>query len=181
MSEVSPDRSVSDVPLRPAQAEDSRRVWAWRNDPETRQASVDSTPIPFPVHERWFRESLARHDRRVYIIVADEQASGVVRLDISGREAEVSIHLAPERRRRGMGTAALRVLAGLAFESLGLERLMALVKTENSASRKAFLAAGFRVAAEAAGQTLTFQVFEKCERRPGRCCDSRRPAEDRSV
>ncbi len=137
---------VTDVTLRPARPEDSGRVWSWRNDPETRRASFDSAPIPLDVHETWFRVSLGRDDRRLYIVLADGQESGVVRLDIRQSEAQVSIHLAPERRGRGLGTAALRAVAALAFESLGLERLVALVKADNHASQKAFLDAAFLLA-----------------------------------
>ena len=136
------------VTLRPARPEDGSRVWQWRNDPETRRASLDSAPIPLATHEAWFRESLGRHDRRLYIVLEDGQESGVIRLDIRDGEAEVSIHLAPGRRGRGLGTAALRAAATEAFSSLGLERLVAIVKADNHASRKAFLAAAFLVADE---------------------------------
>ena len=137
-----------DVTLRPARPEDARRVWHWRNDPETRRASLDSAPIPLATHEAWFRESLARRDRRLYIVLEGGQEGGVIRLDIRDGEAEVSIHLAPERRGRGLGAAALRVAATEAFSSIGLERLVAVVKADNHASRKAFLAAAFLVADE---------------------------------
>ncbi len=136
------------VTLRPARLEDGRRVWQWRNDPETRRASLNSSLIPLDTHEVWFRESLGRHDRRLYIVLEDGQESGVIRLDIRNGEAEVSIHLAPERRGRGLGPAALRVMAAEAFSSLGVERLVALVKSDNHASRKAFLDAAFLVADE---------------------------------
>ncbi len=131
--------------LRPARLEDSQRVWSWRNDPETRQASLDSAMIPLHVHEVWFRQSLRRADRRIYIVLTDEAESGVVRLDVSGREAEVSIHLDPHWRGRGVATLALRALADQAFGALGLGLLVALVKAENVASLNAFRSAGFLV------------------------------------
>lgn len=145
MSGIDTNRGMTRVALRPVQPEDSRRVWTWRNDPATRHASFNSAPIPLHVHEAWFQESLGRIDRRLYIVLADEVESGVARLDISGREAEVSIHLEREGRGRGVGTAALRALADLAFGSLALERLVARVKAGNRASQNAFLAAGFIV------------------------------------
>jgi RimJ/RimL family protein N-acetyltransferase len=139
------ERGATRVTLRPAQPEDSRRVWAWRNDPETRRASFGSAPIALDEHEAWFRESLGRRDRRLYIVLAGGSESGVVRLDISGQEAEVSIHLAPECRGRGMGIAALQALADMAFGALGAERLRARIKRDNSASLAAFRKAGFDV------------------------------------
>ncbi len=67
---VSPPVAVT---LRPAGQEDCRRVWLWRNDEETRRASFDSSPIPFETHEPWFRESLRRPDRKIYVVLTDGQ------------------------------------------------------------------------------------------------------------
>lgn len=145
MTGVGTNRRASAVTLRAARLDDSHRVWTWRNDVETRRASFDSAPILLPAHDTWFRESLDRADRRLYIVLADETENGVVRLDIAGREAEVSVHLAPGSRGRGIGTLALRAAADLAFATLDLERLEARVKSGNPASRRAFLNAGFVV------------------------------------
>ena len=134
---------VFSVTLRPATLGDCRRIWIWRNDPESRRASFDSDPIPFETHQAWFSASLGREDRKLYVIVAEGKESGVVRLDLSGREAQVSIHLAPEWRFRGVGPAALQAVADLAFGPFGLERLVARVKPDNQASVAAFERAGF--------------------------------------
>jgi RimJ/RimL family protein N-acetyltransferase len=141
------------VALRPAEPDDCRRVWLWRNDEETRRASFDSSLIPFETHERWFLESLRSRSMRIYIVVAGDRPSGVARLDLTGREASVSIHLAPECRGRGVGPAALRALADLAFGELGLDRLLASVKPDNHPSLSAFRKAGF--APSRLGATVT--------------------------
>ena len=148
MSRTGTTRKVTAVTLRPARLDDSHQVWTWRNDPDTRRASLNSEVIPLTTHEVWFRDSLRRPDRRIYIVVTDEAESGVVRLDLSGREAEVSIHLDPRWRGRGVGTLALRALAAEAFGALGVEALVARVKADNAASLAAFRAAGFRVERE---------------------------------
>ena len=131
------------VTLRPAIHEDCQRVWRWRNDEETRRASFDSSPIPFETHERWFLDSLRRPGRKIYLVVAGDRPSGVVRLDVTGCEATVSIHLAPEWRGRGVGPRALEALADVAFGPLGLVRLVARIKADNAASLAAFRRAGF--------------------------------------
>ena len=131
------------VRLRAALRGDSERVWVWRNDPETRHASLDPEPIPWESHESWFRETLVRTDRRLYIVVADGVDCGVVRLDVAEAEAAVSIHLAPEARYRGIGTAALRAVVGEAFDGLGLLRVLGTIKPDNQASLAAFAKAGF--------------------------------------
>lgn len=140
------------VTLRPATPEDCRQVWLWRNDPDTRRASFDSAPIPWAAHEAWFRRSLEQEDRQLWVVLAEGAACGMARLDTSGREAEVSINLAPEWRRRGVGPAALLALADVAFRIRGIERLVASVKPDNQASLSAFRKAGFTLAS--AGSTL---------------------------
>ena len=129
--------------LRPAAATDCERVWVWRNDQETREASFESAPIPWDVHERWFNDALHRRDRRLFVIVADKMLVGTARLDVVEREAAVSIHLAREWRGRGVGSRALCVLAELAERELDIDHLVASVKPDNHASLAAFAKAGF--------------------------------------
>ena len=134
------------VALRPAGPDDCRAVWRWRNEAGARRASFDSSPIPFATHERWFLDSLRRRHRKIYVVVAGDRPSGVARLDVTGRQATVSIHLAPEWRGRGVGPRALAALAEIAFSRLGLVRLVARIKADNSASLAAFRRAGFTFA-----------------------------------
>jgi len=141
------------VTLRPATVEDCKPVWLWRNDEETRRASFDPSPIDYATHQSWFLGSLDNARRKIYIVVAQGEPSGVVRLDIAARQATVSIHLAPERRGQGIGPAALRALADLASGELELAVLLASVKPDNHASLAAFRRAGFT--ASRAGPTVT--------------------------
>lgn len=60
-----------------------------------------------------------------------------------GPEAAVSIHLAPEWRGQGVGSAALRKLVVIASRELKLRRLFASVKDDNVASLSAFGKARF--------------------------------------
>jgi len=131
------------VTLRPAIATDCERIWVWRNDPETRAASIDTEAIPWEVHEPWFNETLRRADRRLYVVVADGQDAGAVRLDVADAEARVSIHLAPEARYRGIGALALRAVVGEAFDALGLARVVGVIRPDNQPSLAAFTKAGF--------------------------------------
>lgn len=136
------------VRLRPAGPADRLPVWRWRNDPETRRASFHSAPVTLDEHSRWFEDILRRPDRRLYVLQADGADAGVVRLDMAGQQARVSINIAPEWRGRGVGTRGLRALSREAFGGLGLGRLVAEVKAENAASRAAFARAGYAIARE---------------------------------
>jgi RimJ/RimL family protein N-acetyltransferase len=135
--------SASAVTLRPAEAADCQRVWNLRNEPETRGASIDSAPIPWDTHARWFTHSLERSDRRIFMVVVENLSQGVARLDIAGDEGAVSIHVAPEWRGRGVGPVALDKLVAVAFHELRLARLVATVKADNAASLSAFAKASF--------------------------------------
>ena len=148
---VSPPVTVT---LRPARHDDCRRIWLWRNDEETRRASFDAAPIALESHERWFQATLRSPERRLYIIEAVGEAVGVVRLDLEGERATVSINLAPEWRGRGVGPLALERLTELAFGTLGLNRLVASVKADNRASLAAFEKAGFAPSGRSATVTL---------------------------
>ena len=48
------------------------------------------------------------------------------------------IHLAPEARYRGIGTAALRAVVGEAFDGLGLMRVLGVIRPDNQPSLAAF-------------------------------------------
>ena len=161
---VSPARSrrrppAGRVTLRPAEAGDCRRIWLWRNDEETRRASLGAAPIPFDTHERWFARSLRSRARKIYVVLADGRASGVARLDLDEGQGTVSLHLAAEWRGRGVGPAAIEALAELAFGPLGLRSLRASVKRENSRSISAFRKAGFTLASE--GEVLCLEKIRR--------------------
>jgi RimJ/RimL family protein N-acetyltransferase len=142
------------VTLRPAGAADCRQVWLWRNDDDTRRASLDTAPIAWETHQRWFADALASDRRKQFVVVAEARDVGVVRVDLDGEQGTVSIHLGPGWRGRGLGSAALRALADLAFDTLGVTRLIASVKAENRASLSAFARAGFSVTATGPVVTL---------------------------
>lgn len=152
------------VALRPAGAGDCRQVWCWRNDEDTRRASFHSSPVHFETHERWFLESLRSRCRKIYIVTVGDRPSGVARLDVTGAEATVSIHLAPEWRGRGVGPRALQALEAVAFGPLGLVRLVARIKADNTASVTAFGRAGFTPAAVDAGAPTGTVILERARR-----------------
>jgi spore coat polysaccharide biosynthesis protein SpsF (cytidylyltransferase family)/RimJ/RimL family protein N-acetyltransferase len=133
------------VTLRPATVADALALWRWRSDPQTRRASFDEADITLDHHRRWLDESLARPDRRIDIVLVDGADAGMVRLDLEGDRAVVSINVAPEWRGRGVGPAALRAVARRALDELEPAVLVAKIKRENLASRRAFARAGFRV------------------------------------
>lgn len=131
------------VTVRPATPDDSRRLFDWRNDPVTRAMSLTTDPVPWEVHTLWFATVMNSRNRPIFIGERDGVAIGMVRFDISGDLAEISVALAPEARGQRLATPLLRA----AIAALHAQRpvaILAEVRPENTASRRAFLAAGFR-------------------------------------
>lgn len=140
--------------IRPAQISDSESLYLWRNHPEVRTVSRNSQPIPREGHESWLSATLANPQRCLLIGERDGQAVGVLRFDLSGERAEVSIYLTPAcAKGAGLGRALLR--AGerwLHQHHPEIIWLDAEALAGNLPSQKLFLGGAYKLAA---------QTFEK--------------------
>lgn len=118
-------------------ARDEACTFAWANDPTERAMSWSPGRITTTEHHAWIRS-----DRRnAWIVELAGAPIGLVRVE--GEDDEVSIVIGPAYRGRGHGTTALRLL-------LAEHRApcIAVIRTENHASRAAFERAGFVLASE---------------------------------
>jgi UDP-2,4-diacetamido-2,4,6-trideoxy-beta-L-altropyranose hydrolase len=95
------------VGLRRAQDFDCLSVLAWRNAPENRENSLDPKPLGEAEHQRWYAATLSNPDRELLIAESDGDAVGVLRYDISGKCALVSIFLVPGEQGKGYGLGIL--------------------------------------------------------------------------
>jgi ribosomal protein S18 acetylase RimI-like enzyme len=87
---------------------------------------------------------------------ADGVPVGFYRLDLApDRSAEITVVVAPERRRSGVGTALLDAALQQA-RALGLRRLVAMVAEQNERGREFFHALGFESSPGRASQTVFF-------------------------
>lgn len=135
-----------EVIVRPAKKEDAIPVWSWRNNEATRQYSFDQSVVSLEKHQAWWEQSLTNTSRILLIGEENTQRFGVLRFDsqFHREEALVSIYLSPEMVGRGMGTAL--ILAGLHWlraHRPEIRTVKAEILAENSASLRAFRAAGF--------------------------------------
>ncbi|MBC7804178.1 MAG: UDP-2,4-diacetamido-2,4,6-trideoxy-beta-L-altropyranose hydrolase [Candidatus Parcubacteria bacterium] len=133
------------VELRRATLSDAALVYPWRNSERVRRASHDSGALEPARHEEWFRASLAVPARDLLIAEVGKVSIGVLRYDVDGPRATVSIYLAPDWIGRGYGAEVLK--AGHAW--LGVHRpvvveVRAEILAENSNSMSTFLQAGYR-------------------------------------
>lgn len=135
---------VPPVTLRRATMDDAARLLAWRNDPQTRAMSVSASEVTGDEHRAFLAASVDSADRSLFVAEDRGRPIGTVRLD---REPDgtstVSLTVAPEERRKGYATALLRAAEVEAARG-GAMRLVAVLRPDNGASRKAFEAAGYR-------------------------------------
>lgn len=130
--------------LRPAGLGDAEMAWHWRNSPDVRRHSFASAPIPLESHLAWWSSTLEAADRLLLIGTLAGIPAGVLRLDLTGEVATLSIYLDPALTGLGVGPALLRRLHEWIPRYLpAIRRIEAFVKPDNGASRKAFLLAKF--------------------------------------
>ncbi len=142
---------------RRATEQDSEDLFAWRNDPVTRAASVSIDPVSWAEHSDWFAASLANRSRWLFIVMASEDGGadgaapakiGMCRFDVQpdGASAEVSINLNPDYRGRGLAGEVLRMAIQEFRRGVSPElALTATIRSSNQASVSIFERAGFRL------------------------------------
>lgn len=139
---------VSDyLTLVPAEKKDSALLFAWANEEETRKQSFSTGEIPRKVHEEWMADTLLREDRKLYLGFHKEVPVGMLRLDMSGTEAQISYSIDKKERHRGYGREIIRAGEKLIAEKFpGVKMLCAKVKTGNEASQRIFEELGYEKA-----------------------------------
>lgn len=141
---VDPGRLVA----RAATLEDARLLWEWRNDPATRASSRSSEEVPWDDHLAWLGDSLNRSDRMLLLVEDEAGPVGTVRWDLARdregeREWEVSITVAPQRRRQSLARPLLRagevaLSEATRSSATGVTAYLAVVNVDNDASLRLF-------------------------------------------
>ena len=131
--------------IRPACAGDCEILFEWRNDPDTRAASLDNVALDTDVLLDWFSRTLDNPDRRILIGSLGQTEIGMIRLDHISQDdrVDVSIIIAPNARGAGFGAPLLR--NGLAHNPYPASHFSATIKPTNIASQKIFAACDFRL------------------------------------
>jgi len=133
------------VDLRPASEDDAEKVWAWRNAPTTREFFFDATAVSLEDHRAWWRKSIGAGDRILLLGRIGTLDLGVLRFDVCGAKAIISIYIDPELTGLGLGTALMnKGLDWIRWNRSDIWTLEAQVKTDNYASRRMFISTGFK-------------------------------------
>ena len=138
------DIAEKELKARPATLEDSRMLWGWRNDPETRQRAFEADEIPFENHEKWFANRVDSETTRFFIIENSESTPmGVIRFDIDSGISDIAIYIDKPEQGKGYGTAVIRTACQYGFDSLGIEKYQTYIRTDNPISIAVFKKLGF--------------------------------------
>jgi len=93
--------------VRRATADDSRLLFDGRNAESVRRASLSPEPIGWEAHQAWLAASLLNPGRLLLIAEAADGPVGVLRYDLAGSRAQVSLYLFQGRAGLGWGRALL--------------------------------------------------------------------------
>ena len=160
-----PEPVTAGISLRPATQDDCRNLWDWRNEADTREASLNTQVIPYEDHEKWFSRKLGAQDTQILILVdADGHDVGYVRFNIEGDEAEISVSVDKAERGKGYGAVAIKQGSDLLLSSNQVRRIIAHIKQDNSASVAAFRRAGYGPtdAKEATSPGAYVMAYDRC-------------------
>ena len=121
-------------------------LWRIRNDPVSRNFSINSDYIDFKNHNAWFKAKLQDNSQSIiYLCLLKNKKIGVVRFEKLSLEDifEVSIILAPEYRGYKISE---KLLNGAFFEFFKKQKdskILAKIHTQNISSKKLFMKLGF--------------------------------------
>jgi len=133
-----------EISLRLVGESDCRLLFEWADDPVARAASFHSGAISWEEHARWFAERLQDPQSLIYIGEnAAGEPVGVVRFQINGEIAALSVNVAPEFRGQGWGRELIVFSAHSLVRERSVRRVDAFVKPDNHASVRLFEASGF--------------------------------------
>jgi UDP-2,4-diacetamido-2,4,6-trideoxy-beta-L-altropyranose hydrolase len=130
--------------IRPATQEDAQLLFEGRNAEAVRRWSQTNAQIDWPQHLNWLTASLRNPQRLLLIAAADDGPVGVLRYDLRGFDAEVSIYLLEGRFGLGWGKSLLaRSEAFVTRHWPQVTALTAQVSPANQPSLNVFRDAGF--------------------------------------
>jgi len=145
----------AEIEVRPAGESDSDSVYSWRNHPSIRSVSRNSQPISRHDHQMWFARTLSSTASPLLIGHRGGTPVGVVRFDVDGNTAEVSIYRVPDGKEKGLGFHLLeKAEQWLAANRPEIHTLQAHVIGDNGRSRQLFLRSGYRLGTTIFTKTL---------------------------
>ncbi len=131
---------------------DSKLIWEWRNDIQTRLMSFESDRISFEEHKIWFENIMKNNNILFYITKINNSSLGVSRFDLidsTYNSYEININLSPFFRGKNLSKSHLIFsLKRLNKDIPGNKKIIANIKKENVKSNSLFANCGFSIIKE---------------------------------
>lgn len=144
--------------LRPVQESDVRVLYDWRNDELVRKNSFNEDKINFEEHKAWFASMLKNPNVFFYVLLADENPVGQIRLNKINDSCVVSYSIAAPYRAQGYGKLILQLIENECVQKNFASSLVGYVKKNNVASQVIFKSLGYSESYE-----NSFYRYEKNE------------------
>ncbi|WP_343631864.1 GNAT family N-acetyltransferase [Fluviicola sp.] len=138
--------------LREASEEDLQLLFDWANEPSVRANSLNSEPIPFETHQKWFQSQLTNPDSKLFILTDGVEPLGQIRIQKKDLLWEIGYSIDKKHRGKKLGAAIVHLLV----EKFNDYSFKAIVKKENTASLKVFENLGFETIPTDQTDILTF-------------------------
>ena len=123
---------------------DDSIIFRWINDENVRKMSFHSEPISWEEHRAWFDSKIVDPKHVHYIALNENKIPvGQIRFEVNVLDADVSVLIAPEFRRKGYGTEIIKYGTQLFLSNTSVSKVHAYIKLNNYGSYKAFLSAGY--------------------------------------
>jgi RimJ/RimL family protein N-acetyltransferase len=149
----SPHLTDGRIRLEPLTTADVADAFAMSEDPDTKRFTF----LPTNADEAWIAGWLRHYEEgwgdgsRAGFSIRDAESgaflgfAAIVRLDLTLQQGEIGYVVSPHARGRGAAAAAVELLTGWAFDTLGLQRLELRIDTDNPASERVAERAGYRL------------------------------------
>ena len=125
--------------------EDAETIVGWRNEPKNYKNFLNAKPITLESHLAWFRRYLNDSSRYDFMIFESGKPIGTCGLSaIVDKSCEANIMIGDVScRGKGYATEACKAITEVAFDELGVDRVVAHILPHNTASIKMFQSCGF--------------------------------------
>ncbi len=145
--------------LRAASEADMDILFEWANEPSVRKNSFSTKEVSYGEHVNWFHKLMENPNARQYIYMYEGKKTGQIRMTVSGKTAEIGYSVCKDKRGQGHGRSILKLICGQVKQDFPqVEELLGKVKPGNTASREAFLGAGFWE--DAADRGLDYVIYK---------------------
>jgi RimJ/RimL family protein N-acetyltransferase len=132
------------IVIREALKKDCDFLFYWRNSEKNREFSIMDRTFTLDEHRSWFARCMGDPNCILLIGESAGEAAGVLRYDLSGKSAVVSVYLVPGWHGKGYGPALLKAgNSWLKEHRQEISAVQAHVKVNNLASKQAFIESGF--------------------------------------